>query len=91
MYKSFRILLCISLLSTVPPIYAQTLDEIVVTAQRRTQTLQEIPISASITDGLAIKNQNIKEASDYLSIIPNVTFSEEGQRGSRIGRGPPHR
>jgi len=83
MYNSFRILLCISLLSTVPPIYAQTLDEIVVTAQRRTQTLQEIPISASITDGLAIKNQNIKEASDYLSIIPNVTFSEEGQRGSR--------
>ena len=59
------------------------LEEIVVTAQRRQQSLEDVPISVSVTTGTDIDTQNIREAQDYLSITPNVTFSEEGQRGER--------
>ncbi len=79
-------IVAITLLCAVPNSIAQTsqlLEEIVVTAQRRQQSLDEVPISVSVTRGVEIDTQNISEAQDYLSITPNVTFSEEGQRGER--------
>ena len=86
MRATLNTILAVTLIYSAPSVIAQTsqvLEEIVVTAQRREQSLQDVPISVSVLSGIEIETQNIKEAQDYLSLIPNVSFSEEGQRGER--------
>ncbi len=79
-------------LSTLLPLYAiaQTtaqnrlsLEEVVVTAQRRVQSIQDIPISATAFTEDVILKSNITEAKDYLQLAPNISFAEGGQRGNR--------
>jgi len=60
-----------------------TLEEIVVTSQRREQSIQDVPISVSAFTSESLQKSNIKEASDYLALTPNVGFSEDGEGGSR--------
>ncbi|MFC3051815.1 TonB-dependent receptor [Kordiimonas pumila] len=48
------------------------LDEIVVTAQKREQSLQDVPISVSVFGGPAIAKQNITELGDYFDLTPNI-------------------
>ncbi|MEP7246419.1 MAG: TonB-dependent receptor [Gammaproteobacteria bacterium] len=62
---------------------AASLDEIVVTAQRREQNLQEVPISITAFTGEQLEKSNIKGAVDYLAQTPNVSFTEDAQSGSR--------
>ena len=62
---------------------ALTLEEIVVTAQRREQSLQNVPISVTAFSGETLQKSNITEARDYLSVAPNVGFSDDGGSGSR--------
>lgn len=59
------------------------LETIVVTSQRRTQSLQEVPISVTAFSSEDLEKENILEARDYLSQTPNVSFSEDGGAGSR--------
>ena len=59
------------------------LETIVVTAQRRSESLLEVPISVTAFTADDIENGNIVEAKDYLSQTPNVSFSEDGGSGSR--------
>lgn len=60
-----------------------SLEEVVVTAQRREQSVQDVPISVSAFSAEALQKSNITEARDYLSIAPNVGFSDDGGSGSR--------
>ena len=69
--------------SVQPPLCAQELEEIIVTAQRREQNLQEVPVSITVFTGTEIDQANIKSAVDYLALTPNVSFTEDGQSGSR--------
>ena len=46
------------------------LDEVVVTAQRREESLRDVPISLTSISGQAIEAQNIREAQDYLMLTP---------------------
>ncbi len=59
------------------------LEEIVVTAQRREQNLQEVPVSVTAFSGTQLQDLGITEAVQYLSLAPNVSFTEDGQTGSR--------
>jgi iron complex outermembrane recepter protein len=61
----------------------RTLDEVVVTAQRREQSLQEVPVSVTAFGGAQLERGNTTEAAEYLSLTPNVSFTEDGQTGSR--------
>ena len=47
---------------------AAALEEILVTAQRREQNLQEVPISVSAFTGDSLEQRNIKSAIDYLAL-----------------------
>lgn len=62
---------------------ALVLEEVVVSAQRREQTLQEVPVSVSAFSSGTIEKMDISQASDYLMVTPNVGFSEDGEGGSR--------
>ena len=59
------------------------LEEIVVTAQRREQSLQDVGVSVTAFTATDIERANITEAKDYLISTPNVSFSEDGQAGNR--------
>lgn len=66
------------------PVAAQSvLEEVVVTAQRREQNLQEVPVSVTAFTGGQIEQTNITSARDYLALTPNVAFTDDGQTGSK--------
>ena len=80
-------LLCAATSGFSVPLLAQggatELEEVIVSAQRREENLQDVPISVSVFSGAQIEEGNIKSAIDYLALTPNVSFTEDGQTGSR--------
>lgn len=52
------------------------LEEVVVTAQKREQSLQEVPISISVVDGVKILEQGFSRLSDLSQFIPNFNVNE---------------
>ena len=56
--------------------------DIVVTAQRQAQTLQEVPIAVTAFSAAALEAQQIDNASDLQLTLPNVTFSKGNFTGS---------
>ena len=51
------------------------LDEIIVTARKRTESLQDVPISVMAFSADAIAKQGIKSLEDYARLIPSLTYS----------------
>lgn len=51
-------------------------QDIVVTAQRQSQTLQEVPIAVSAFSAEALESQQIDNALDLQLTLPNITFSK---------------
>ena len=71
-------------ISMAVPVYSQgILEEIVVTAQRREQNLQDVPVSVTAFTGATVEQSNIRAARDYLTLTPNVAFTDDGQVGSK--------
>lgn len=74
---------------SVTPVFAQdnenALEEVIVTAQRREQNLQVVPISVTAFTAAQLERSNITEAAQYLSLSPNVSYSEDGQQGGKRG------
>ncbi len=50
--------------------------EIVVTAQRRNEALQDVPIAVSAFSAETLEKQQIKNTSDLQLTLPNVTFTK---------------
>ncbi len=63
------------------------LEEIVVTAQKREQNLQDTPIAVSAFDSQAMEDQGISDIEDLSDYVPNVQISETpgGSTGATIG------
>ncbi len=59
------------------------LEEIIVTAQRREQNILEVPVAVTAFAGDTLEASNITEAAQYLNLTPNVSYTEDGQVGSR--------
>ena len=57
-------------------------DVIIVTAQRQSQSLQEVPIAVSAFSAEALDKQQIKNSSDLQLTLPNVTFTKGNFAGS---------
>ena len=58
-------------------------DIIVVTAQRKSESLQDVPIAVSAFNTEALKSQKIDTGADLQTGVPNLTFSK-GSRGDNI-------
>ncbi|KSB90444.1 hypothetical protein AS593_13260 [Caulobacter vibrioides] len=52
-----------------------SLDAIIVTATKRAQRLQDVPVAVTAVSGQALEKSNFREASDIQYLAPNVTFS----------------
>ncbi len=58
------------------------IEEVFVTAQKRVQSLQDVPISITAFTNAEIERAGIREFSDYATKTPNVGFSQQGNRAS---------
>lgn len=71
--------------------YAAELEEIIVTAQKRAESLQDVPISMSALDGQKIEEAGIHSFQELTGYVPNLTITENavntiiGMRGVGIG------
>jgi len=52
--------------------YASTLEEIVVTAQKREQSLQDVPISVTAVSGDRMEKVGVTDTYDLASAVPNL-------------------
>ncbi|OCC25631.1 TonB-dependent receptor [Croceicoccus estronivorus] len=68
------------------PAYGQV-DEIVVTAQKREQSIRDVPISLQVVSGDDIKNQQISGAEDLADSMPNVFVSKDSVSNNIYVRG----
>ena len=60
--------------------YAQVLEEIVVTAQRREQSLQEVPISIEAFTGNEISRQGFRDMIELSNYSPGVQIEPNQDR-----------
>ncbi|MEM6818363.1 MAG: TonB-dependent receptor [Pseudomonadota bacterium] len=67
------------------PLFAQEdafLEEIVVTAAKREQTLQEVPISVSVTDADTVEKAVILDVIDLQTVVPSLRVSQLQSTGN---------
>lgn len=62
---------------------AVQLQEVVVTAQKRTQLIQDVPIAMSAVDPAALAADNQLNISDYYSTIPGLNYAGAGESSSQ--------
>jgi len=60
-----------------------TLEEIVITAQKRTEKLEDVPVSAAVVSAESVARNNITDISDLNNLVPSVNLN-----GSFNGRVP---
>jgi iron complex outermembrane recepter protein len=52
-----------------------TLEEIVITAQKRPEKLQDVPVSAQVVSAEALANANVADLSDLNNLVPSVQLN----------------
>jgi outer membrane receptor protein involved in Fe transport len=69
-------------------------ESVIVTAQRRTQNLQDVPVTIQVLSGKTLKDLHIENFDDLLTQLPNVTAAGIGPgqeniyvRGLSLGSG----
>lgn len=60
------------------------LEEIVVTAQKREEKLQDVPVSVQVLSNQQIEQLNINNFADYIQFLPTVSFQSERPGVSQI-------
>lgn len=65
-----------------PGRHSMALEEVVVTAQRRQESLQESPVAITALDGNMVERRGIRNAEDLIGTVPSVGgFEAPGNRG----------
>jgi iron complex outermembrane receptor protein len=62
--------------SAGPGAETTAVDELIVTAQKKEERIQDVPIAISAFSGEALNEQKIEGGFDLMKAIPNVTFSK---------------
>ena len=60
------------------------IEEILVTAQKRSETLQEVPIAITVFSSDSIDQTGVMELRDLTEYIPNVTITQGTDFGAQI-------
>lgn len=68
------------------PAHAQLVDdEIIVTASRRSESIQDIPVNIAAIGGAQIEQQGFDDLSELAAFVPGINISDQGGRdGNRI-------
>src|ERR1700751_41513 len=57
---------------------SEGITEVIVTAQRRSEKMQDVPISMQALTGETLQQLNVQTFDDYLKYLPNVTSASNG-------------
>ena len=60
------------------------LDEIVVTASKRSESLQKVPISITVLGNEKLDQLQVKAFNDYVRFLPSVTYQTGGPGSARV-------
>ncbi len=71
LYSALSIGLCHS-----PQLFAAQLEEVIVTAQLREQSLQDVPVSVSAIGGEKLMEAGLAKIEDLQAYVPNFTMTE---------------
>jgi iron complex outermembrane receptor protein len=63
---------------------ANDVEEIVVTARRRAETLQDVPVAVSVVSGDFIKAQNLNNVPELISFVPAITLRPSGTKDTGL-------
>jgi iron complex outermembrane recepter protein len=69
---------CTRLLAAPAEQGGEGLEEITVTAQRRTESMQDVPISMQAFTSQTLQQLNISTFDDYIKYLPNLTTANNG-------------
>ena len=70
--KLLPLALAISAVTLAPAAQAQQLEEVIVTAQKRAESLQDVPISVSAIGGKQIQDAGIPDLTALADYVPNL-------------------
>jgi iron complex outermembrane recepter protein len=77
-------LLAGSIASAADPADSGTLEEVVVTAQKRTEDLQRVPISIEVLGQDALEQHQVSSFDDYAKLLPSLSFQSFGPGQSQL-------
>jgi len=60
------------------------IEEVTVTAQKRAQSLQQVPLAISVFSSAAIEETRIRELKEFADYIPNLMISQGSERNSQV-------
>ncbi len=66
---------------------AVAVEEIVVTAQRRSENLQQVPVSVAAISANSLATRGLMSATDLSAAVPGLTFATQGLAGAPFLRG----
>lgn len=66
---------------------SQGLDEIIVTAQRRSESLQDVPIAVAAVTASSLEEAGVSATRDLPQIVPSVQMTRSGPSGLFFVRG----
>ena len=75
------IILGVGLAVSMDLIAQATLEEVLVTARKRAESLQDVPISVAAFTAADIESAGIQRPVDYIGLIPNVTIVDTANVG----------
>ena len=67
-----------ALAQTAPDVKAAVSDEIIVTAQRRAENLQDVPLSVTAVSAATLEERNIVDISRLDVVTPGFTYGRSG-------------
>jgi len=77
--KPLKLSLCAILgIAIMAPVHAQdeVIEEVIVTATKREQTLQEVPVAVSVTDSETIERAQILDIKDLQTVVPSLRVTQ---------------
>ncbi|CAA0093559.1 Pesticin receptor [Zhongshania aliphaticivorans] len=90
-YKNSFGLLTFSLMATLLPtqILAAALEEVVVTAQKRTESVQDVPVAVTALSSEAMRDAGVVSTTDLTDVNPSISFdvAQSSQNASLKIRG----
>ncbi len=67
-----------------------TLEEVVVTAQKRVENLQDVPVSIEVLSGAQLQNLDVSGLDGYVKYSPSISYSRGQGQGGNAQPGSSH-
>ena len=64
------------------PAVSEEIDEVLVTARRRSETFKDVPMTVSVFTAETIQSAGIEKPGDFIARVPNMTLVETQNAGN---------